>query len=65
MLACIAAQCAAGIYDKNIEGSKIDKITGWAQFVAPNVLNVSGTLYTAPHICIASGGSATAYYCRL
>jgi glutathione reductase (NADPH) len=39
-----------------VSNSKLDKITGWAKFVSPKTIEVNGQLYTAPHICIATGG---------
>jgi glutathione reductase (NADPH) len=48
----------SGIYEKNVNNSKIERITGWAKFVAPHVVEVDGVQYTAPHICIATGGYA-------
>ncbi len=45
-----------GIYEKNVANSKIEKINGWAEFTGPKELTVNGEIYTAEHICIATGG---------
>eukprot|EP00039_Didymoeca_costata_P026219 m.15325 g.15325 ORF g.15325 m.15325 type:complete len:459 (-) comp5353_c0_seq2:63-1439(-) len=45
-----------GIYDSGLARSKVELIHGKATFLSKNSLSVNGDTYTAPHICIATGG---------
>lgn len=45
-----------GIYGRNLEGSKVELITGAARFTGPKSVAVGGSTYTAEHILIAVGG---------
>lgn len=49
-----------GIYDRNLENAKVEKVFGHAVFTGEKsphpVVSVDGQLFTAPHILIAVGG---------
>eukprot|EP00054_Salpingoeca_dolichothecata_P016939 m.100457 g.100457 ORF g.100457 m.100457 type:complete len:466 (+) comp22228_c0_seq1:5-1402(+) len=45
-----------GIYDANLEKSKLTKIVGKAKFTSKDTIEVAGESYTAKHIVIATGG---------
>ncbi|XP_013069703.2 glutathione reductase, mitochondrial-like isoform X1 [Biomphalaria glabrata] len=45
-----------GIYESNLDKSKVDKITGHAMFTSDKSVEVNGELYSADHILIATGG---------
>jgi glutathione reductase (NADPH) len=44
------------IYDRNLDNSRVDKITGHGRFTAPDTVEVDGKPYSAEHILIATGG---------
>ena len=44
-----------GIYDRNLQSSKVDRITGFAKFLDSTHLEVDGEVYSAPHIVVATG----------
>ena len=45
-----------GIYQRNLDNSKVDIIKGMAKFVGDKKVEVDGSLYTADHILVAVGG---------
>ncbi|KYQ90755.1 glutathione reductase [Tieghemostelium lacteum] len=45
-----------GIYQNNLDGSKITTIHGYGSFVAPKVISVNGVNYSGDNILIATGG---------
>lgn len=45
-----------GIYDRNLEGSKVTKVSGTVKFTGPKTVECDGETYTADHITIATGG---------
>jgi glutathione reductase (NADPH) len=45
-----------GIYERNLDKRRVDWISGAAQFVSSQAIEVDGKTYTAPHIVIATGG---------
>ena len=46
-----------GIYEKNLDTSKVTYISGTGRFVSDHVIEVNAEQYEAPHILIATGGS--------
>jgi len=44
------------IYEKNLKGSGVERINGFAEFVNEKEIEVNGGKYTADHILIATGG---------
>ncbi|KAH9488315.1 hypothetical protein Btru_063767 [Bulinus truncatus] len=48
-----------GIYESNLDKSKVEKITGHAMFTSDNSVEVNGEQYSADHILIATGGRPT------
>ncbi|KNC77390.1 glutathione reductase (NADPH) [Sphaeroforma arctica JP610] len=46
-----------GIYDRNLNNSGVDQITGYAKFVDKNTLEISGKHYSADRILVAVGGT--------
>jgi glutathione reductase (NADPH) len=45
-----------GIYARNLEGSGVTRISGFARFVAPRTVEVSGERHGAEHVLVATGG---------
>lgn len=45
-----------GIYHRNLDQSRVDKLAGYARFESPNSVRVGDDTYTAEHILIATGG---------
>jgi glutathione reductase (NADPH) len=45
-----------GIYEKNLKGSGVERINGFAEFVNEKEIEVNGEKYTADHILISTGG---------
>lgn len=45
-----------GIYERNLEGSKVTRVNGFGAFVDAHTIAVSGTQYTGAHVLIATGG---------
>lgn len=45
-----------GIYEKNLKGSGVEKINGFAEFVSEKEIEVNEERFTADHILIATGG---------
>jgi len=45
-----------GIYQRNLDNSKVEVIKGWGKFVGKNKIVVDGTIYSADHILVAVGG---------
>jgi len=45
-----------GAYQRGFDANKVTVIEGFAKFVDKNTVEVDGTLYTADHITIATGG---------
>jgi len=45
-----------GIYQRNLDNSKVEVIKGWGKFVGENKIVVDGTIYSADHILVAVGG---------
>ena len=45
-----------GIYQRNLDNSKVEIIRGAARFVGEKRVEVGGSVYTADHILIAVGG---------
>ncbi|CAH1781325.1 unnamed protein product [Owenia fusiformis] len=48
-----------GIYQRNLDGSKVETILGDAKFTEGNCVEVEGQKYSAEHILIATGGRPT------
>jgi len=48
-----------GIYQANLDNSKVEVIRGRGKLTGPNSLMVEGQLYTAEHILLATGGYPT------
>ena len=48
-----------GIYQRNLDHSNVEKLTGWAKFIDASTIEVNGDVYTAPKILIATGGKPT------
>lgn len=46
-----------GIYDRNLEASKVTRINGWGRFKDSKTVTVGGQEYTADHILVATGGT--------
>ena len=46
-----------GIYEKNLNSSKVTILRGLAAFSGKNTVSVEGKSYSAPHILIATGGA--------
>jgi glutathione reductase (NADPH) len=44
------------IYHNNLKGANVDEFQGYAKFVGNKSVEVNGTVYTADHILIATGG---------
>lgn len=49
-----------GAYQRGFDANKVTVIHGFAKFVDKNTVEVDGTLYTADHITIATGGRPSA-----
>lgn len=47
------------IYARNLEASGVTRVTGWARFVEPHVIEVEGRKIRAEHVLIATGGRPT------
>ena len=48
-----------GIYLRNLDSSQVEIFRGWATFESPGQVRVDGTLLSADHILIATGGRPT------
>jgi len=48
-----------GIYQRNLDNSGVEVIRGWGKFVAEKKIIVDGTVYSADHILVATGGKPT------
>ncbi|KAJ3020918.1 Glutathione reductase [Thoreauomyces humboldtii] len=47
-----------GIYERNLEKEKVEKIRGLAKFVSPHTVEVDGVQYEGKHVLIATGSYA-------
>jgi len=45
-----------GIYQRNLDNSKVEVINGWGKFVGEKKIVVDGIVYSADHILVAVGG---------
>ncbi|BCA87025.1 glutathione-disulfide reductase [Enterococcus saigonensis] len=45
-----------GAYQRGLDSNKVDVVTGYAKFIAADVVAVDNEEFTAPHILIATGG---------
>lgn len=45
-----------GAYQRGFDANKVTVINGFAKFIDKNTVEVDGTLYTADHITVATGG---------
>ncbi|MFO1457221.1 MAG: glutathione-disulfide reductase [Steroidobacteraceae bacterium] len=48
-----------GIYERNLQGRKVDLVRGHATLVGPRTMQVGTARYTAEHLVIATGGVPT------
>ena len=48
-----------GIYEKNLEKSKVEIVRGTGRFTSNRSIAVNGVEYSAPHILVATGGRPT------
>eukprot|EP01086_Lenisia_limosa_P006131 TRINITY_DN24753_c0_g1_i1.p1 TRINITY_DN24753_c0_g1~~TRINITY_DN24753_c0_g1_i1.p1 ORF type:complete len:457 (+),score=179.34 TRINITY_DN24753_c0_g1_i1:188-1372(+) len=48
-----------GIYHTNVDRAEITKLIGHGKFVGPRKIEVNGKIYTADHVVIAPGSTAT------
>lgn len=49
-----------GIYERNLDNSKVDRINGYAKFIDKNSVDVNGEVYSADRFLIATGSRPSA-----